>query len=953
MKPSRLLFFRRVLLSFLCILYLHTLEAQDCSTFSATTANTFSSGTYGPITRTDVMVRISGNVTFNGSVTFIGCIILLDPDAVVTINPGSAGFSTFSLLPSALRNTSIFACTSEWREINISAGTAVNFDRAFIGWGRRGIVFKNGYLAGSSSIINTTFSRNTVAITAENVGNLAFASFRGNIFEGRSRFNWVTQFLPPHGANEPFHAFRLVNTTGVIGTAGTQNIFQRFSTAIRAENSTITVNNSEFRINIFSDVENFGLGIGIRAIQSSLVIQNIFSNGVSCSFINNGRSIRSDRTINFTLQNASFAKDSVADIEIMASMNPANIQILNNTFTLWNPSQYSVFIERPAQAGLVHMRIQSNAWSLPDPGTQLPRPLLTQNIRFLEIRAPLGTPIIANNTFNNSYGNGATGVAAARARTVDAIWIQDNANGYRVSGNTITYVNPSGPINNNIASVAIGMTNVNGVGNAVGPNNIITSTLFANANNLRESWLRCGVHINNSQNILVCRNDANNAKHNFHYLRNCVNGEFGVNTIRNAIFGLLLDTAQFQARHDFRKNIWQPGASYQTNSARWNSPPLNLRWRVNNTLPGHAPPSTGIPSLVNPGGWFPNSPGDSLTPCDNLLPPPAAVPGGEPDIAGAVIRHLNGEFVFSTLVSRWDFEKSLLIQLLRYPSAINNNTQVAQFYNDRLNTNLWKLANAEYLLGNAGQITSTNQQSLDQSSSSQKILIDSIITIEVWEGADTLSVNEEWQQRKQIMLTNLNNHRSQSDVLLNTIRLQRLIAFQSAKDYISGINEMNKWEAGLKHILLMNAKYALGETGTPSDSSTLRSLAYSCPSQSGESVLRARSMLPIVEYYAIPREEDPDPFCGQPRSEPGEFAPNSINLWPNPASNIVNLQFEAPFSGQVAIFNTLGHLETEQKVTQSQSLMIPLEGIPNGIYFVQCYDTQNRLMASRRLMILR
>ncbi len=122
--------FMIVALAFLFTSFPDHISAQTCSNFTALPANTFINTTLNtPLTLTGVNVRISGNVTFNNDVTFIGCIIFMEPNATVTINPNqTTGLSTFSLLPTALGvGTTIFACNGMWRAINITSNTAVSY----------------------------------------------------------------------------------------------------------------------------------------------------------------------------------------------------------------------------------------------------------------------------------------------------------------------------------------------------------------------------------------------------------------------------------------------------------------------------------------------------------------------------------------------------------------------------------------------------------------------------------------------------------------------------------------------------------------------------------------------------------------------------------------------------------------------------------------------------------
>ncbi len=86
------------------------------------------------------------------------------------------------------------------------------------------------------------------------------------------------------------------------------------------------------------------------------------------------------------------------------------------------------------------------------------------------------------------------------------------------------------------------------------------------------------------------------------------------------------------------------------------------------------------------------------------------------------------------------------------------------------------------------------------------------------------------------------------------------------------------------------------------------------------------------------------------------FYTNSLQLYPNPANNHVNIIFpvKEPQSGILKIISTTGNLLYEVKITVSESsntFNIDLNNIPNGIYLVQFQNS--KIFYSKKLIIVK
>ena len=919
--------------------------AQNCAALPIFNTSFTNQNLNVATTYTNQNIRITGTVNFNANVTMVRCTVLLDPGAILNIGNNA----TFRVEADLAGNRSVlFGCGTMWNSININQGCALILRNSIIRDGRKGLVFRNGFNNAISEIVGNIFTKNSVAITATDVTNFTFSAFSTNSFAGRQT---LSQLLPPHAATDAMNALRLNNVQGVIGSAGARNGFFAFSTAIRARNSTLTVNNCYFSGNTL--VDQFGAassGIGIWVSGSDLTLQNVFSNNASCSFNFNRRGIRSDSTRRLIVKNAVFTNHLNLDIDVANSVFPYNLEIINNRDTLSNPTIGGYSIQRCAQGGGIHTRVQSNIMVLQ------PIVALANNIRFMFFPIPVGLAadqaVIANNQIFCSYGNGPAG---SIARSIDGIWVVGNANGYQVSGNTINYVNPTGPPNAQVVSTAIAMTQVQGINNIVGPNNTITSTRFPNQVTTRDAWLRCGVHIDAS-NTAVCKNDVDDTRHGYHFQFNCANVEFGRNKARDATFGLEV-WGPIPNNHNHRLNQWL-GVYPAFGAAADNTapPPPPFTWLVDATAANN--PLGLMPPSFIPAGWFISqlNGGVSGTPiCDAVAPPSGAF--GEPPTKDLVHQYLNGGYGgLSTPAANWDFERTLLAQMMRFPATYTGTTEAEQYYNGKVNTSVWKVARADWMLDEAFAINSSDQAALDQLQTAKQVMTDSLGKLEIKEGADTTTTDAAWQAAKSSLLAQISTKQADVQALNAQIRSQHLNNLNSVRTYIGSLPESDELEADLKTVLYLQAKQYAGESWPASDLVMLRSVATSCPETVGEVVTTAREMLPAEEALTFGREGF-DSNCKPPlqggASDRGSWATaadKGISIWPNPANDLLSVGFKQAFTGMLEIVDPAGTVVHSLRLEQANKANIPLQGWPKGVYFAR-FSTPGQPVATQRFVV--
>lgn len=868
---------------------------------------------------TNQTIHITGTVSFNANVTMTACTVLMEPNAILNITNNTV----FTMLASSNGvPTVVKGCTAMWNSINVLAGGAVDWRNSVVRDGMTALTVANNFRQDLSALTNMTFTANSVAIAANGVSNFSFVTFTGNTFIGRDL--GAPNLLPPPSALQPIYALRLDNVSGSVGTAGAVNTFRRNSVAIRVENSALTVNNATFQDNIIQDWEGFGSGVGIWATNSSLTIKEFFSGGYSCSFIGNRRGLRSDRTVALVLENANFQNERVIDVEVINSNQPNNVRLFSNRFTLGNPTERAIFVERSAQKDAIHTEIRSNILNLPHGGNWL-----ANNIRFIEVRARAGAidqAQIVDNQIRCDYGN-----TAPTTRTIDGIWVEDPADGYYVAGNIINYQSADARPNARIESFGITMRTVNGVHNDVGPNNTITSTRYTSTtpdiDNFMETWLRCGIHIESSTNVRVCRNDVDDARHDYHFDHDCSNGEFGRNKIRDAYQGLAI-SGMFPIIHNYRKNEWIPGSFYNERSARW-ATVAPVRWRVDGNFPGQ------LPNLPSPSTWFVNMPNGGIdsSNCSNL--------GGnfdKPPTDKLAKRFLNNEYPeLNTPMAIWDFERNLLAMMIRFPETYVSDATAQSYYNSRVNTSTWKFARAERMLHEAAAVSSDQQQYLDNLHDLARATAYSLANTEIEEGKEMGTISPTLQAQKKQLLADAAGLQQELSLLNKSIQDQQASQLVAVRSYVQSLPEADKWEQYYKIILQLQAKRNAGESWTAQDTATIRLVAYACPTIGGQAVTIARGMLPAPETNRFAREGD-DPQCLSYHSAPVRELP-ALSAGPNPANDRLNIVFREPFTGSIQLLSAAGQVLQAQQADEWSQHRFDTSSLPAGLYLLRIQAT--------------
>jgi hypothetical protein len=968
------------------ILIGYSTMGQDCNHLPTTFDRVFNNGMVVTTAASfaNINIHISGTVSFNADISFVGCNVFMDPGATLNINN-----SHFIATSSSTQKTFIFGCTTMWNAVNINAGGSIEISNTEISDGNHGIAFHQGYNPALSGIWNCNFKANNTAITASNITTgFTLYRFSGNYFGGNISTASSAHPIAPYTTNvTPINAILLTNvTSGSIGTVGTINQCDNMSSCISMNNSSIILfnfylyggdNHAKNRDNI-----NPHVTCGIYANNSSITVQDLnLTNTGNFRFEYLDEGIKSIRTAALTVQNARFVQQDIYDINVdNSTSNAYNVVIKNNTFILGSPSKGSVLINRAAFQGagpflpivpIVHTDISNNFFHLDNttPWTHT----LTSPITFLEVTNQAGAWDIAkisNNSITCVYGNGPTNLAYA----INGIRMTGTPNvfGYHVFGNNIDFTNPTqGPantpldINNKHLSTGFGIhsNNLSTGFHLIGPNNNISSVLFApqTGGNIQDaatlgSWLRCGIHLDVSPDVFVCSNIVNNVTNNYHFNTHCENIDFASNSIGNGYKGLAIDTRDISNGLDYRNNRWLPDANFtyfidSGVNTQFTSGNNTKIWLVDNTVAGNAlgyvPPNPVSPSNWLIGGVPPNTP--PQTGCDfaALYFQQFGNFKGTP-VSELVANYLNGDYGSTNSTEVWDTERWLIGQMYLNPPSFSGNTVAQQFYDSKISTVQGLLAQGEMMLSNANS-EPTNSNFIEQWKQNHQVRMDTIRILENMIASANPSLNSTLQLAKSYVLSEESTMFSSVLSSCDAIKSQQLSNLSAVKSFINNIQTTNLLESNYKTLLFLMIKNAANDTLTNLDSIALRSIAYSCSTTGGVAVNTARSMLPRPESFNFYPDLD-DPYCVSSRDDRNQLKLDEISILPNPANSSLRISFPNLFTRSLEIFNITGNLVWSNDVNEFKDITILTNNFPDGVYIVKAAQN-GRLIANKKIIV--
>lgn len=289
-------------------------------------------------------------------------------------------------------------------------------------------------------------------------------------------------------------------------------------------------------------------------------------------------------------------------------------------------------------------------------------------------------------------------------------------------------------------------------------------------------------------------------------------------------------------------------------------------------------------------------------------------------------------------VKNWDFERNLLSMMIRFPESFSDDALAQEYYNGKVNTEVWQFAKAKTMLYEATRFPDDQQSLLDQYQTVLRVTSDSLTWVEIAEGIDSTTVDPILQEMKNRLLTESAALVETITNLQTEIRARQLANLPAVSAFVEDLPEEEIWQQYYKIVLRLQTNRAAGQDWTDQDSTDLRLVAYACREIAGQAVSLARGLLPAPEAFNFVWEGE-DPYCNQPRSQKSlPVAGATWSVWPNPAQNQAWVQFATPFTGQVELTSATGKLLLTKSVDQASQLHLAFDALPNGLYLLRCSD---------------
>ncbi|MDO8366728.1 MAG: T9SS type A sorting domain-containing protein [Saprospiraceae bacterium] len=302
-------------------------------------------------------------------------------------------------------------------------------------------------------------------------------------------------------------------------------------------------------------------------------------------------------------------------------------------------------------------------------------------------------------------------------------------------------------------------------------------------------------------------------------------------------------------------------------------------------------------------------------------------------------------------VEEWQSTRYVLAKLMRYPELATG--EVLDFKNAYNQSSAALFARFDSLMNALSSVSAGSQtylSALEANIQSKQAEINGLdVSISDFENlAPGLLSN------RAVLLGELAALSIQRTTLLtqNTSVLSPLLAACSQFNNTLPANQI--YEQNQKLLNALAIQKMQGMELSPANKDALHAIAQQCIQIAGRTRSAAAAML-APEEGAQYWQENPDENNCLPQTERDEKLQKiGLSLSPNPCSDMLHVQFEAPFAGNLIISDLSGRLIQQWSVQEKiPSQDIPVKNLNNGIYILTCSSSMGKLPTSVKFVILR
>ncbi len=787
------------------------------------------------------------------------------------------------------------SCKFMWNKVSVEHGGYVALSGCEFRNADIGLEFSEGYEYSKTYLIGCKFINNRIGIQVgnERMGNPIV--FRPYIFSG----NTFSGGPPPIG-----YAYTGINFINCSNGLLRRPVISDFQYGIRMKNSMVTIASAAITRSVRT------LGDGGWAVVS----ENSKLTMLSCTLANSSiGGVQSSGTLGLDIRNCAFTNVTSYGIHSTRNNEPANVWITNNTFISERLAYLTSAIEHErtpnSDPALKTNRITGNTIDL--------RNSYISTANIIKISTPKGGkddfPVWNNTILTSDYGS----------LSAWGIFVKGTSDGMAVNKNTIKWSNVADGPDHNMIGIAIEF--LKGTRHSV-DSNIVTAGL---SSNFYDYSMLCGIHLVASPNLHVCSNEVDSTYRGFHFgsdLRFC---NFARNTIGRHTYGIECVRGNNQAptnlgNQDWHENLWSTNSSNYRNGAKYSDGGAPFVFRVDATNAGHMPPKP------DPLSWFLDIPIQmSTSNCVNSMPLENNSTG---EVAEQII---NGAYIGLSESDHWDTKRMILCDIHRSGQYLQSGTVYYDFYHLNTGSSEGKYALAERMIEQAFEFPTDWMHLWDSLNNKIKVLDVTLLQLDSIALLDTVHVSQSLLALKDSLINQILPLHSQMAALSFQCRNFSELALQQAQAFCNQLPVSKVYEANLQTVLLAKIKQARCIDFTENDYMQLRPIAQQCEAKGGRAVHFAFDFLPHSESVIYQSEKYQPADCAFTRGPGVEdrsaFTSSFVNLFPNPASDILHINWADANLRYWTITDISGHIYLEG-THNGTNLTIEATKLPEGLF---------------------
>ena len=344
-----------------------------------------------------------------------------------------------------------------------------------------------------------------------------------------------------------------------------------------------------------------------------------------------------------------------------------------------------------------------------------------------------------------------------------------------------------------------------------------------------------------------------------------------------------------------------------------------------------------LPNAIIPTLWFSNLHNLVVTPvCPLLTGCPSVAIGLQAEdtdrkIAKAAL--LAGDYTFPT---NWLAQRRLYTRLTVEGNPYLGDTDFDKFINSAQNSGLASYSEVEASIKQLFAIRPADVDSLQTWENRIRAGLDRIEKLNSLlsqPGISSDAVTQYTSERtdKEAAITTLDaTHSAKLDALQNA-RLEAVPAIIAKNNTLTGNEYYQQYEKVVNDIFLHTVASGI-YVFSATQYTLLDSIARQCPLSRGEAVVRARALLAIVQDEPV--NYDNETACLPANREGNQTsAPGELRIYPNPATDMLTIEYPASEPAELIFFNSVGQQVLHLPLAGKQIRQLEVSAIPPGIYY--------------------